>query len=196
MKIKGIITSSIIFLSIYTLLLPVAGCQKELYFDRVDSTVIDPVPVPSSALTFPLCPLCNASIPLKENEWSFKTVTSYLCGTLTDGIITANKNAFTFFGPSACSIDSGLVITAYLEPARLTGDTTNVHSTGVAFYYYDHNSADYILVSRHATGFNLTIDKYVQATGIATGTFNGGSFRANGDFVDIGEGKFTVKLRR
>lgn len=182
------------FIPAICVLLLATSCQKELYFDR-EPVLTDTLPG-TPVFSFPACASCTANAELNVNEWSFRTKTSYLCGTLTDGIITSNKNAFTFFGPSACSIDSGMVITAYLDPARINGDTTNFHASYVAFYYYDHTTTDYILVSKRNTAFSLTITDYKESSGIASGTFSGGSFLVNGAFIYVDEGRFKVRLRK
>jgi hypothetical protein len=190
-----------LFLLLPILLLHTTGCQKEYSFEGLDSAALikDSIPHPPPGpvgFGFPLCSLCKVNEPLQEGSWNFKTTNSYLCGSTTDGIITSDKNAFTFFGPSACSLDSGMVITAYIDPFKLVGDVHNITTNKVAFYYYDHNATSYILISQTGVNFSLTVDSYIETTGIATGTFNGGTFRANGEFIFVKEGRFKVKLRK
>jgi hypothetical protein len=194
----GIYCCFILFLILPILLLQTTGCRKEYSFEGQDSTVvkIDSVPLPF-LFKFPPCSFCKINDPLQEGHWNFKTVnSSYVCGEVTDAIITSDKSAFTFFGPSACSIDSGMVITAYLDPVKLEGDMYNITTNKVAFYYYDHNATAYIYVSRTGVSFKLTIDSYISSTSIATGTFSGGAFRVNGEFAYVEEGKFKIKLRK
>jgi hypothetical protein len=185
------------------LLLPVlwlqtTGCAKEYSFEGTDTSALrrDTIPPPPGDFKFPVCNLCDAAAPMQVGTWSFKIGNAYLCGNTTDAIITADKNAFTFFGPSACSTDSGMVITIYMEPDKLTGDKHNVTINKVVFFYYDHNATAYVLMSQTGVGFTLTIDDYTESTGIATGTFSGGTFRANGAFVYVKEGRYKIKLRR
>ena len=47
------------------------------------------------------------------------------------------KTDFTFFGPSACSVDTGIVVSVYL-PVALDRDQFNLTTQQTAFYYYDH----------------------------------------------------------
>lgn len=181
--------------------LQTTGCAKEYSFEGTDTTAlrrdtIAPPPPPPGDLVFPVCNLCNATAPMQLGTWNFKIGNSYVCGVTTDAIITADKNAFTFFGPSACSTDSGMVITIYMEPDKLAGDKHNVTISKVVFFYYDHNATAYVLMSQTGVGFTLTIDDYTESTGIATGTFSGGTFRANGAFVYVKEGRFKIKLRK
>ncbi|MEP6713746.1 MAG: hypothetical protein ABJA37_15065 [Ferruginibacter sp.] len=185
-----------LFLILQIVLLHTSGCTKEYSYEweafvpAPRDTVVPPKP------EFPLCSLCKVGAPLQEGKWSFKTGNSFLCGEITDGIITSDKSAFTFFGPSACSEDSGLVITAYPAPVTLETDMFNLTITKTAFFYYDHNATYNIFISRPATPFTVTIQSYISATGIATGTFNGTVYKANGEIAHIDEGKFKVKLHQ
>jgi hypothetical protein len=179
------------------LLLHTTGCKKEYSYEGGDTTIIkkDSIIILPPVIGFPLCSLCKVNDPVLEGKWNFKTGNSYLCGIIDNGIITGDKNAFTFFGPSACSIDSGIVMTVYLDPIRLDADMFNVTTNKVAFYYYDHNATSYIFISQSTVNFSLTLDSYIYATGIASGTFSGGVFKANGETAFIREGKFKVKLK-
>ncbi len=198
MKIGKYYYFFVLFLLLQILLLHTTGCKKEYSFERGDSTIVikDSIPPVQDVFKFPLCSLCKVNDVLQEGNWNFKTVNSYLCGVVTDAIITAEKTAFTFFGPSACSIDTGLVITAYLDTLKLDRDMFNITTNHVTFYYYDHNAPTFIFTSQRNANFTLTVNSFIYATGIATGTFNGGAFRANGEFSYISEGKFKVKLRK
>lgn len=187
----------ILVLVLPVLMLHTTGCKKEYSYEGSDSIITKKdslLPLPVSE--FPLCSGCRVNDSLLEGKWNFKTGNSYLCGITTDGIITGDKNAFTFFGPSFCSIDTGLVITAYLDPVKLDRDMFNVTTNKVAFYYYDHHATSYILISQSTANFSLTIESFVYASGVATGTFTGGAFKANGVSVLINDGKFKVKLRK
>ncbi len=178
------------------LLLHTTSCKKEYSYEGGDSTITkkDSIILPP-VFEFPLCSLCKVDDPVLEGKWNFKTGDSYLCGVIDNGIITGDKNAFTFFGPSACSIDSGIVMTVYLYPIRLDADMFKVTTNKVAFYYYDHKATSYIFISQSTVNFSLTVDSYIFATGIASGTFSGGVFKANGETAFIREGRFKVKLR-
>lgn len=100
----------------------------------------------------------------------------------------------TFFGPSACSIDTDLVISAYF-PVTLDADRFNITATITAFYYYDHNAPEDIMDSRPGEAFSVTIGSFIYATGIATGTFSGTVFKANGDSVFVHDGKYKVYIK-
>jgi hypothetical protein len=108
--------------------------------------------------------------------------------------IDPSKKAFTFFGPSACSIDTGLVMTVYL-PVPLTADRFNITTNDVAFYYYDHFGPRDMFISFHTAPFYLTVESFTLATGIATGTFGGIVYRVNNDTAFIREGHFKIKLK-
>ena len=185
-----------LFLVLQLILFHTSSCKKDYSFEGGDSLTRVMDTLPPIIYDFSPCILCNINEPLLEGKWNFKTGNSYLCGNLTDGIITSDKNAFTFFGPSACSIDSGLVITAYLDAVKLQTDMFNLTTNKVAFYYYDHNATNYIFISQRTTSFSLTIDSFIYQTGIATGSFSGSVFKVNGDNAFIKEGKFKVKLRK
>ena len=195
MKAGNLYSFFILFLLLQIFLVQATGCKKEYSYEGQDSTIIKKDSIPPIVSEFPLCALCNVNEVLQLGKWNCKTGNSYLCGNITDGIITSDKTAFTFFGPSACSLDTGLVITAYLHPVQLTTDMFNITTNKVTFYYYDRNAPSHIFISGSTSNFTLTITSYIYATGIATGTFSGGTVRRNGQTTMINEGKFKVKLR-
>jgi hypothetical protein len=100
---------------------------------------------------------------------------------------------FTFFGPSACSVDTGIVVSVYL-PVPLDQDRYGLSTDETAFYYYDHNSPNDILDSRHTATFTVVVQSFIYNTGIATGTFNGSVYTVNGDIVQITDGQFKASL--
>ncbi len=187
------------------LLLQNIGCEKEYSYEGGDTATItvvrDSLPVidsmPSAAVSeFPACSLCNATADLALGTWSFKTGNSYLCGSVTNpGFIGGNsKTDFTVFGPSACSNDTGLVLSVYL-PLPLDQDRFNLTTNEAAFYYYDNTASKDILISQQSAPFSVTVQNFIAATNIATGTFSGTVFKANGDTTFITEGRFEVKLK-
>lgn len=119
-----------------------------------------------------------------------------MCGGITNsGFFGGNsKMDITFFGPSACSLDTGLVISAYL-PVALDRDRFNITTTQAAFYYYDHNAPEDILDSHSEVVFSISIGSFIYATGIATGTFSGTVFKANGDTVIVSAGNYKVYIK-
>jgi hypothetical protein len=154
----------------------------------------DSIPLPLKE--FPTCSLCIAGEGLKLSKWNFKTGNSFLCGVVNGAGagIDPEKKAFTFFGPSACSIDTGLVMTVYL-PIALDRDRFDITTNKVAFFYYDNNAPKDIFISLPATPFILTLESFIYSTGIATGTFGGTVFKPNGAMAYISEGKFKIKFR-
>ena len=186
------------FLILQIILLHSTGCQKEINYEGGDSILKKDsiLPIPHPVKEFPVCSSCRVSDDLLLSKWNFKTGNSFLCGDVdkAGAGIDAEKKAFTFFGPSACSLDTGLVMTVYL-PITLDEDRFNITTTKAAFFYYDHHATKDILISQPATLFSVTIQSFIYATGIATGTFKGTVFKPNGDMVFIDEGKFKIKLR-
>jgi hypothetical protein len=177
-----------------------AGCYKEYSFEGADTTGIvrdsmSPAPV-TLVKEFPDCSLCDINANLSVGNWNFKTGNSFLCGGVTNsGFIGGfSKTDFTLFGPSACSVDTGLVISAYL-PVPLDQDRANLTTDRAAFYYYDHHAPKDILASLPPAPFSVTIQSFIYATGIVTGTFQGTVYKANGDTAIITDGKFEVNLK-
>ncbi len=188
-----------LFFLLAILLLQNTRCVKEYSFEgaMTDSlstgggdTVMSQIPTP-----FPHCSLCNPSDPIVLGHWSFKTGNTYQCGTFTNsGFFNGqSKTDFTFFGPSACSVDTGIVVSVYL-PVALDRDQFNLTTQQTAFYYYDHNAPADIYDSRHTSVFSVTVQSFIYATGIATGTFGGTVFTATGDSATISEGRFIAPL--
>ena len=177
------------FLILQIVLLQTTGCQKELYFDQING---DPLAGPVKA--FPACSSCRATDSVSLATWNFKTGNSFLCGIVDAAGIDFGKTAFTFFGPSACSIDTGLVMTIYL-PVTLDEDRFNITTTKTAFFYYAHHATNDIFISQPATLFTVNLESYIHATGIATGTFSGTVFKPNGDAATVSEGNFKIQFK-
>ncbi|MEO8712127.1 MAG: hypothetical protein ABI405_08405 [Parafilimonas sp.] len=194
----------LILFALPILLIQNSGCTKEYSFegaptdtipaDTITTDTTDTV-IYKQVITFPQCGFCNVSDAIDTGQWSFKTSDSYLCGSFTNsGFFNGNsKTAFTFFGPSACSVDTGIVVSVYL-PVPLDQDRYNLSTKQTAFYYYDHNSPTDILASHPPTVFSVTVQSFIYATNIATGTFSGTVFTATGDSVYISNGRFKAVL--
>ena len=191
------------FFALLILLLENSGCIKEYSFEgaqhdttpvNIPTDTLDTVKLPS-AITFPQCAFCDAFDEILLGHWSFKTGNAYLCGSFSNsGFFSGqSKTSFTFFGPSACSDDTGLVVSVYL-PIPLDQDRNDLTTNRTAFYYYDHNSPNDILASRPSSIFSVTVQSFVSATGIATGTFSGIAFTATGDSMRITDGRFKALL--
>ena len=188
-----------LFLLLPILLLQNTRCAKEYSFEgaRVDTlstsggdTVISQIPTP-----FLHCNACDPADPIILGHWSFKTGNVYQCGTFTNsGFFSGfEKTNFTFFGPSACSVDTGIVVSVYL-PVALDRDQYNLTTEQAAFYYYDHNATQDILQSRHTAIFSVTVKSFIYSTGIATGTFGGTVYKASGDTAIVTDGRFVAQL--
>lgn len=188
-----------LFLLLPILLLQNTRCAKEYSFEgaRVDTlstsggdTVISQIPTP-----FLHCSTCDPAAPIILGHWSFKTDNVYQCGTFTNsGFFSGfEKTNFTFFGPSACSVDTGIVVSVYL-PVALDRDQYNLTTDQAAFYYYDHNATQDILQSRHTAVFSVTVQSFIYSTGIATGTFRGTVYTASGDTTHVIDGRFIAPL--
>jgi len=186
------------------LILIFISCEKEYSYEGGDS--LPPTVTLPIDSTFPgdtthydpgalmSCSSCKDSPDIAESSWSFKTGNSLLCGTVdTAFILGLERSSFTFFGPSACGGDSGLIFTVYLSPNTLKRDTSNMDATYAVFYYY-HTGQPYILTSHSDQSFNLTISSYVHATKMVTGTFRGTGFRDDGRAVSVVSGKFRIRL--
>src|SRR6516162_1964616 len=111
---------------LFILTLQNTGCVKEYSFegaphdtipadtipiDTLDTTVTTPV------IVFPQCASCKGINQVALGHWSFKIGDTYLCGSFTSsGFFSGlSKMNFTFFGPSACSVDTGIVVSVYLQ---------------------------------------------------------------------------------
>ena len=185
------------------LLIGLASCEKEYSYEGGDTVIlpvdslVDSIPVRDSLNyglpEFTSCIYCINNNPLKESTWSFKIDTTILCGSIDTAIVLGSRGAFTFFGPTSCVKDSGIIFTIYLSPYQLTRDTTNYAVPKASFYYY-HTLAPFILMNQASEPFHFVISSYVHATRIAVGTFNGVAYRADGRAAVINDGKFNIKL--
>ena len=154
----------------------------------VDSlrTVNDPGSLPG-------CASCLQPDSINTYTWSFKTGTSQLCGRVDTAIINIDRSSFTFYGPSSCGRDTGLIFTVYMGPVVLNKDTSNLKAFYATFYYY-RTGAPYVLLSKTAQSFNFIISGYVHATKMAIGTFSGFGYHQNGRAVEVSSGKFKIRL--
>lgn len=182
---------------LFQLLLQSTGCQKEYSYEGGDSTLttIDSVVSPPPFVyDFPQCSLCIPANGIILSHWNFKSGNSFFCGVIDNAGISPDKTAFTFFGPSACSTDTGLVMTIYL-PEIFDKDKFNVKTTKVAFFYYDHFGPRDIFLSLPEKLFSVNIESYIYSTGIVTGKFRGIVFKPNNDTTFVDEGNFIAKLK-
>ncbi|ULQ57249.1 hypothetical protein KJS94_03425 [Flavihumibacter rivuli] len=150
--------------------------------------------LPAQLLVIPSCSVCDSTKPMELQQWRFKVGNSWLCGPITRAIISPEKDAMTFFGPSACSPDSGAVFTAYLDGDKLDRDRQNLQIYKVSFYYYDNYGTDRLLKSYMPHPFFLQIDRYDHASAIAHGRFSGFCYTPKGDSVLVSDGAFSIRF--
>jgi len=175
------------------------GCVKEYSYEGgpAQDTAHDSIPLDTvfnQPIVFPVCLECKDSDALLPSIWDFKYDTSFLCGNITRAIIAHDRSGFTFFGPSVCSSDTGLVMTVYLGSDLLDRDKSNIITSQVIFEYYDNVTLTDIFSTQQLGSFYLTLESYEYATGLAKGSFNGYVPAKNGEVVQIKNGKFQVKF--
>lgn len=180
----------------------IAACRKEYSYEggsMQDSTILFDSAVrqestEAAGITFPICKGCNSIDTSSAYKWSFKVGHAFLCGNVTKAVISPNGDAMTFFGPSACSEDSGLIITAYFNNQVLNKDQSNITADRAALEYYDNTTMSDILQSQQPNIFSLTINSYIRQTGVTIGTFSGSVADRNGNIIKIDSGKYTIKF--
>lgn len=180
------------------------GCAKEYSNEGIDTLASvsnapianDSTIVQDSIRPFISCNKCNPSDTLTIGSWNFKTGNSYVCGhTTNSGFFSGNtKKDITFFGPSACSVDTGVVVSAFFS-VPLDRDRYNLTTTQIEFYFYDNNATKDILISQPQKTFSVTIGSFIYQTRIATGSFQGTVFKANGDTAFVSDGHFKVYIK-
>ncbi len=184
------------------LLMAVTGCVKEYSYEGglSDTVIIPPADTliiedsVDEQLVFATCDSCTGKDDFFNEKWSFSYDTNFFCGTVTNAVVTPTRNGFTFFGPSACSVDSGLIISAFLPNVTLTTDLENITTTDVALEYYDNISGDDIMYSDPSLNLSLTILTYDHTTRLAKGTYSGYVFSKNKEVIKISNGKFITAL--
>jgi hypothetical protein len=156
---------------------------------QTDSTI-----VVDTAFAFPDCNFCKYATSLTQDQWNFRYDTNFLCGTVTNAVMTPDKNAFTFFGPSSCTEGTGLIITAFFE-TTFDGDRAGVVSNQVTMQYYNNNNGGKdIFVSGPGTKFSITINQFLINDRTAIGRFNGTVLTSTGEIVPINSGNFKIQF--
>lgn len=192
------------------LLLPIlmmqnSGCQKDYSYEGGDTAVVlrnpgvDSLPVAGATDTtnyLQVCAFCKPASDLAVGTWSFEIGKSYACGSTTNSGFFGGytKMDITFFGPSSCSGDTGLVLSIYL-PVPLDRNRSNVVANLAAFYYYDNNATTDIFDSKPERPFKVTVESFNISTGIAVGSFSGTVFKANGDTSVVKNGRYKVLIK-
>lgn len=176
------------------------GCIKEYSYEGGDlppiiiDTLLPPAPGPANTLDFPACAGCEGMDKFEENRWSFRAGNSFLCGIIDTAIVNADRTAFTFFGVSACSPDTSMAISVYLEPYVLDRSQQGLVINRIAFYFNKRGLTDHLLISQQGTPFSLTIDSYDHQTKLSSGTFTGHAYKPDGKTLLVHTAKFMVKL--
>ncbi|OLY92879.1 hypothetical protein [Cnuella takakiae] len=180
-------------------LLCTTNCSREYSLEGSDTTLIlqPPAPLPDSGIGGPFsnlvtCTGCAAE--LETNQWSFQLSNTLLCGIIDTAILSSTREAFTFFGPSLCSLDSGLVITASLAPDKLDRNITGYNIPKAGMYYYDHVGNQHMLESRSSQPFRMHIISYNHQTKEISGSFSGVVYTADGKEVIIKGGLWKTHL--
>ncbi len=169
-----------------------SSCAKE-YSYEASPIIIDTTTVPIIIQPY-ICPACIGNENFQENKWSFKDNSLLRCGIIDTAIANPTRTGFTFYGPSACSIDTGIVMTILLDTLRLNRDISNITYSRSAFYYYDNVGHTYIYMNRQQSPFTVTIESYTHADRMVTGSFSGFGYRETTGGASINSGKFKVKL--
>ena len=168
------------------------SCKKEYSYEGGNTTII--VDTGTTNIPTPyVCASCIGSDNFIEGKWSFYNGSDLYCGSIDTAIAAPARNGFTFFGPSACSMDSGLVLTINTEPAFLSQDVFNSTTTKVGMYYYDNAAQTYPFITQPGFQFSVTIESYIHQTRLMTGRFSGIVFKAAGGQTSL-QGKFKVKV--
>lgn len=178
------------------------GCEKEYSYEAgivpdsilIHDSIVAMDTAHTKALLFPACEGCKNTDTVSSLNWSFKAGNTILCGGITNTIVSPEGLGLTFFGPSACSPDSGLVITAAFSVDELHQNPNNLKATKASLEYYDNTTHVDVLQSRQPNIFTLIIDHYNQQTGIATGRFGGTVVAKNGALVRVDAGRFRIKF--
>jgi hypothetical protein len=136
------------------------------------------------------CAFCKHATSITVNQWNFRYDTSFLCGTASNAIMDSEKNAFTFFGPSACTPGTGLIMTAFFSAETFDGDRAGITTNRVTLQYYDNTGPGNIFQSGADTRLVLTINQYEQQSRHAIGQFSSTALTAGGNVVAINAGNF------
>lgn len=181
------------FLFLFFLL--ITGCKKEYSYEGGDAPDMVRDTTSSPIITAPwVCPSCVGQDTWIEDRWSFFNQENFFCGEIDTSVVNPERTAFTFFGPSACSADSGMIVSVFLNGRVLNSNQSHIVTERAVFYYYDNIGQTHPLISRSGIPFTVIIESYNHQTRLAHGTFSGPVFRPDGSGTAIASGKFKVKL--
>ena len=178
----------------------VPGCSREYSFEGND-TLNRPVPLPidtaavkdtTPTLQIDSCAGCaNVFI---EGQWFLKLNGTSFCGKIDTAIVSAERNGFTFFGPSTCSPDFGLIITVRLDENKLNQNLQNLQLIKSSIYYYDNIGGIYVVQSEQGKPFSVVISSYDNITKKAEGSFSGTGYTKEGKAIAITDGRWKTYL--
>jgi len=183
---------TLFYINFICLLFLLISCKKEYSCEGCNDQVIADTTINNTPKPY-ICPFCTGGDNFTENKWSLYNGTDFYCGTIDTAIAAPARDGFTFFGPSLCSIDSGLVMTISTGPAFLNQDVFNSTTTRVGMYYYDNVAQTYPFITQSSFQFSVSIVSYIHQTKMMTGTFSGIVVKPNGGQTSV-QGKFKVKI--
>lgn len=172
------------------------ACIKEYSYEGGLVPGIDTVPAPTVIPPAPglnMCQSCTGEDKFKENRWSFTAGNSFECGIIDTGFTNSERTAFTFFGPSSCSEDTSMVVTAYMDTDTLNRNISGKNIDKIIFRYTKIGLPHYLLTTRQGTPFTLTINQYDHTSKMTIGTYQGHAYLPDGSTMMV-SGKFMVKL--
>ena len=174
------------------------SCIKEYSYEGGFRQIIhDSIPahdtIPEST-HLPSCSQCK-DLEIVQGTWNFKFDTSIMCGKITDAIKSPDGNGFTFFGPSTCSRDTGIILTVFARNQSLDVNFSDVTFTDVIFEYYDNKNQRDIFMWEKKDVFMLTVKTYDVATRLMTGTFRGYVSTWDNLQQEVTAGNFFIKFR-
>jgi hypothetical protein len=170
-----------------------AGCAKDYSYEQkpeqMDTTVGLPTVPPTVVAS---CSACTTAT-LPDSSWRLLFDGVVYCGVVDRAIITLERTAFTFFGPSFCSSDSGFVASVQIENDKLDSDKAGVRAK-LGCYYYDNVGQSFLFMSPPGQPLQLIITSYVHQTRTATGTFSGAVGAGNGAIREVKNGRFHFRF--
>ncbi|CAN5339217.1 hypothetical protein BH20BAC1_BH20BAC1_15720 [soil metagenome] len=174
-----------------------SGCKKEYSYEG--GALIDTIPAgPTDTLfipplTLPSCNECELNPDTDSTYWNLIFDNKILCGKITRAIGTSDKTGFTFFGPSKCSLDTGLVMSVALRIDTLNKNLSNVISNNVALEYYDNTTqTNFFQSMRQSITFKMK--SYDHITGMASGSFSGTVILKDNSIAEVLNGNFVIRF--
>lgn len=181
------------FILLIALLGSLLACKRVYVYKRTEGGgTTDTLRPPTPGGVFPSCAVC-ATVTPGLSKWNFAIGSATLCGSFDKSVINIERNLFTFFGPSACAADTGLILTVSTGATILNKDLFSIGAPQATMIYY-HTGNDDVLENHTTRDIRLVIDSYIHATRIATGHFSGKAYKTDSSVVYIDSGQFMIKL--